>query len=131
MEADEPGNNVYSVLLAPVDLIAMKAALQQEFPEAKVYISTSGYNGAKKIHLRSGDADFEGYASTDGDESDSDFLFNGPLDGDIAQAVSKARSMFDRLGSAGVAVRYEIYDREGRPAFEREFKRDNRVPGSD
>jgi hypothetical protein len=124
---DEPGNNVYSVLLAPVNLIAIEAALKEEFPQAEVYIYTSGYNGAKTIHLRSDDADFEGYASADGDESESDFLFNGFLDGDADQAVSKAKSMFERLGSAGVAARYEVYDREGRPAFEKETKRDRKT----
>jgi hypothetical protein len=123
---DEPGNNVYSVLLAPVNLSAIEAALQEEFPQAEVYIYTSGYNGAKTIHLRSDDADFEGYALADGDESDSDFLFNGFLDGDTDQAVSKAKSMFGRFGSAGVAAQYEVYDREGRLAFDKESKRDNK-----
>jgi len=118
-EADEAGNNVYSVLVAPVNLNAIKTALIQEFPEANVYLYTSRYNGSNTIHLRYCGADFKGYAACEGNESDSDFLFNGFLDGDTDQAVSKAKSMFERLESIGLAARYEVYDREGNPAFEK------------
>lgn len=117
--SNSPENDVFSVLSAPVKLAAVETALKAAFPDAKVYIYTSGYNGAKTIHLRSDDADFEGYPdSTDGTGEDSDYLFNGAIDGDSDAAVAKARSIFTRLTDAGMTVQYEVYDPAGKTLIE-------------
>lgn len=103
-------NIVFSVLSAPVKLAAVVMALRAEFPDANVYIYRSGYNGAKTIHLHSDDAELEGYPdSTEGTGENSDYLFNGAIDGDSDAVVAKVQSIFTRLTDAGMTVQYEVY----------------------
>lgn len=112
-------NDVSSVLFAPVSLPVVEVALKTEFPDAKVTIYTSGYSGAKTIHLRSGNADFEGYPeSTGGTGSDSDYLFNGAISGSPDAAVAKAQRLFSHLTDSAMIVQYEVYDSTGTALFE-------------
>jgi len=117
--SNSPENGVFSVLSAPVKLAVVEAALKEEFPDAEVSVYTSGYNGAKTIHLRSDSADFEGYPdSTDGTGEDSDYLFSGAINGESDVAVVKAQNFFSRLASAGMTVQYEVYDPAGKTLIE-------------
>jgi hypothetical protein len=111
--------NVLSVLFAPVSLSIVEDALKKEFPESKVTIYTSGYNGAKTIHLRSEDADFEGYPeSTEGSGGDWDYLLNGSIGGGPDAAVAKAQRLFAQLLDSGMTVQFEVYDSTGTALFE-------------
>jgi alkanesulfonate monooxygenase SsuD/methylene tetrahydromethanopterin reductase-like flavin-dependent oxidoreductase (luciferase family) len=121
---DDKTNVVSSVLFAPVSLSKVEEALKKQFPEAKVSIYTSGYNGAMTIHLQSDDADFEGYPdSTEGSGSDSDYLFNGSIEGEPDAVVAKAQSLFARLMDAGMTVQYEVYDSTGNVLVEQQQTR--------
>ena len=107
-------NDISSVLFAPVSLEVVKSALKEEFPEEKVYIYTSGYNGARTVHLRGDEVDFEGYPdSTDGSGEDSDYLLNGMIAGEADAAALKAQSIFTRLMDSGMTVQFEVYDSVG------------------
>ncbi len=99
-------NNVYSTISFPVDLKLAERLLKEEFPNAKVWIYTSGYNGAKTLHVDSETADFEGYPASD---SRPDYLFNGGLAGDDAEVVAKVSSIFQRFDDAGLQLTIEAY----------------------
>jgi len=104
-------NNVYSTLTAPVDLELAVTILKEVFPEAHVGIYTSGYNGAKTIHVDSDDADFEGYPTSDG--ARSDYLFNGGVAGSDAEVIAKVRQIAERFKDAGFRMSIEAYDTRG------------------
>lgn len=110
---------ISSVLFATFSLFSVKQILEQEFPSSKVSIYTSGYNGAKTIHVRGDDSDFEGYPdSTDGAGTDSDYLLNGTIEATADASVAKAKSLFSRLTDAGIDVQYEVCDPNGVTLFE-------------
>lgn len=118
---------ISSVLFAPFSLFSVKKILEDEFPLAKVSIYTSGYNGAKTIHVRGDDCDFEGYPeSSDGAGTDSDYLFNGSIESTAAASVAKAKQLFSKLIDAGIDVQYEVYDPNGTTLFEQNPTRENK-----
>ena len=102
------GNNVYSTIAAPVDVELAERVLTQEFPNAKVWIYTSGYNGAKTLHVASDSADFEGYPKSD--DSNPSYLFNGGLAGNGDQILAKIESILRSFESAGFRMSIEAYD---------------------
>ena len=107
-------NDVSALIFAPVKISVLEDALKEVFPEAKVSKYTSGFSGAETLHLRGDVADFEGYPdSTDGTGSDSDYLLNGMIEGDVEVAVAKAKKLFARIIEAGMKVQYEVYDPAG------------------
>ena len=111
MSSDLPdSNNVYSVIDSPVNVELAESVLKQEFPNAKVSIYTSGYNGAKTLHVDSDDADFEGCPMSD--DRNPSYLFNGGLSGDDAKVVAKIESILRRFESAGFSMSIEAYDSE-------------------
>ena len=126
-------NRVYefeisSVLFAPFSLPSVKQVLEEEFPAANVSIYTSGYNGAKTIHVRADDVDFEGYPDcTDGDGADSDYLFSGAIESTADASVSKVKQLFARLTEAGIEVQFEVYDPMGTTLFEQRPTRENKA----
>ena len=115
----EEYNNISSVFFAPVNLELLRELLQQEFPNAKVYIYTSGYDGAKTLYVRSDMVDFEGYPESV--ETEPNYLFNGYLAGSDAEVVANANHIFTLIKNRGVSVQYEVYDSSGEEIFSREY----------
>lgn len=111
--------DVFSIMTGPIDISAVEQVLKKEFPAARVSIYTSGYSGARTIHVQSDDVDFEGYPeNTDGNGADSDYFFNGAIEATVEVAVAKAQQLFSSLVEAGIRVTYEVYDPHGTTLFE-------------
>jgi len=104
-------NNVYSTIDAPVNVELAETVLKQEFPNAKVWIYKSGYNGAKTLHVDSDDADFAGYPMSD--DTTPSYLLNGGLAGDDELVISKIQAILRRFESQGFTMSIEAYDSEG------------------
>lgn len=101
-------NNVYSSIASPVNLKLAEKLLKEEFPDARVWIKTSGYNGAKSLHIRSEIADFEGYPESE--VAYPSYLFNGGLAGDDSVVASRVSSLYKRFHDAGLQFSIEAYD---------------------
>ncbi|MDA7980746.1 MAG: hypothetical protein MPJ50_18475 [Pirellulales bacterium] len=99
-------NNVYSTISYPVDLKLAKRLLKEEFPDAKVWIYTSGYNGAKTLHVDSETADFEGYPEFD---DGPDYLFNGTLCRRLCRGSCKGHFHVPTFRDAGLQLSIEAY----------------------
>jgi hypothetical protein len=101
-------NNIAGTIIGPVDLDVAVRVLTEEFGVGNVGVYTSGYNGAKTLHVDSETADLEGHTVTD--DPGSDYLVTGALAGANADIVSCFSRLVASLKAAGVAAQFEVYD---------------------
>jgi hypothetical protein len=101
-------NNVYGTIVC-TDVQMVLEASQRARPWERAYIYTSGYSGARTVHLRSESAWF------DSDQIDErKHLFNGAVAGEVRDIVSLLTRMSREFELSGVGHSFEVYDAEGK-----------------
>lgn len=99
------GNNVYGHVVTPAGLSPVLAAVRPLASGGRVWLKTSGYDGATTLHLETDTLDF---ATTplDGERH----LFNGGVAGSTAEVVVLVESLSAALSAARVEHSFEVYD---------------------
>lgn len=98
-------SNVYGHVVTPAGLNPVLAAVRPLAIGGRVWLKTSGYDGATTLHLETDTLDFATTPLGGGSH-----LFNGGVAGSTAEVVALVERLSAALSGGGVEHNFEVYD---------------------